>query len=562
MPSISPSWHSCVAMPREMRPFNRLLVLLLVAPAFAAAGTGASPVTDAESTYADLNDANSVVGAIDSGLFAKFLGRDRAAWEQEYRATRQRLAEQLTAIPNGELTEAEARVVKVLREKLDAFAAVPSPETSTTGRCEDAQRKDLDYTALGSALVGCFTEIANNLSFENGAIDRASALSQLHQIVEEDRRKALFHAFVPLWQAINGSNAADSPYRRLIAMSAANARTKGSPIDEAGRTVGASGAELEQWLVRILEQWRQVNDERMVEPWNYRFETGEADRALAAKIPLDSILTIDHRFYRDLGVDLDALGVLYDLQPRPDKSSVAYTDFLIHGRMLEGRWQPTIARVLASYRHGTLGALNELVHENGHAAHISAIRNRPAYVDWNDTLFVEAFADVPSWSLYEPSWQRRYLGAAAPTRASLRALYGSVMLDVAWALFECRMLRDPTADPNALWTEITSHYLRIVPHPELAWWAVRVQLVDEPGYMVNYGLGAVVTADIRERVREEIGPFDTGNPRWYPWLSASLLRHGSEHDTPALLHEFLGRRVSPESLLTQIRRLGELAREH
>ena len=47
--------------------------------------------------------------------------------------------------------------------------------------------------------------------------------------------------------------------------------------------------------------------------------------------------------------------------------------------------------MLASYRDGSLGALNELVHENGHAAHISAIRNRPVFVDWNDDLFVEAF---------------------------------------------------------------------------------------------------------------------------------------------------------------------------
>jgi Zn-dependent M32 family carboxypeptidase len=98
-------------------------------------------------------------------------------------------------------------------------------------------------------------------------------------------------------------------------------------------------------------------------------------------------------------------------------------------------------------------------------------------------------------------------------------------------------------------------YLHIVPHPELSWWAVRVQLVDLPGYMVNYGLGAVVTADIRQRVRARIGAFDTGNRRWYPWLSENLLRFGSERDTPALLRKFLGRPVSPDALLTQIHRL-------
>jgi len=90
------------------------------------------------------------------------------------------------------------------------------------------------------------------------------------------------------------------------------------------------------------------------------------------------------------------------------------------------------------------------------------------------------------------------------------------------------MLRAPSTDPNVLWTEITNHYLHIVPHPELSWWALRVQLADAPGYMVNYGLGAVLTAEMRQHIREALGPFDTGDPRWYAWLSERLLRYGSE----------------------------------
>ena len=137
---------------------------------------------------------------------------------------------------------------------------------------------------------------------------------------------------------------------------------------------------------------------------------------------------------------------------------------------------------------------------------------------------------------------------------SIRALYSGVMLDVAWALFECRMLRAPEADPNAVWTEITSRYLRIVPHPELAWWAVRVQLVDSPGYMVNYGLGAVLTASLRDRVGTQLGPFETGRADWFRWLSAGLLQYGESLDTAELLRRFLGRSVTPDALLAQLAR--------
>ena len=152
--------------------------------------------------------------------------------------------------------------------------------------------------------------------------------------------------------------------------------------------------------------------------------------------------------------------------------------------------------------------------------HYSALRTRPAYFSLGDDLFFEAFADVPAWSSSEPVWQQKYLGQRADEGAALRELFSNVMLDAAWGLFELRMLADPSQDPNQVWTDITARYLNIVPHPELSWWALRVQLVRWPGYMINYGLGAVLTADIRQRIKDAIGPFDAGNPRWYPWTSA------------------------------------------
>jgi len=129
------------------------------------------------------------------------------------------------------------------------------------------------------------------------------------------------------------------------------------------------------------------------------------------------------------------------------------------------------------------------------------------------------------------------------------------MLDIAWAVFDLRMLRSPDNDPNVVWTDITGHYLHVKPHPELAWWAVRVQLVNEPGYMMNYGLGAIVTADIRQRIADELGPFQAGDPRWYGWVSEHLLKSGEEYETAKLLRQFLGRPVSPQALLGELRRI-------
>ncbi|HKN34406.1 MAG TPA: hypothetical protein VJX16_14305 [Terriglobales bacterium] len=515
---------------------------------------GSKKVSAVEYLYADVSDANTILATIDSGLLSTYQGKDRAAWEKFYCKKRAKLAKELERLPASRLSGGDTRAIAAMRKQMKAFTgggALFSP----SAKCQDAARKDIAYPDLKSALVACFVQIGNSLSFEGGKINRISALDLLHETSDPGRRKAVFFAFVPLWRAINGNNEPDSPYRRMIAGAAAEAAKNGSEIDNAARDVGIDPAEVERWLVQILDAWRESSGDVMVEPWDFRFQAGEADRLLGIYIPRESLQPINQRYYRDLGAELALMGTLYDLAPRPEKAALAYTEFVTHGRMVNGAWRPTVARVSAPYERGGLFVLNELVHENGHAVNITAIRNRPAFVDWPSDLFSEAFADVPSWSTYEPVWQRRYLGHEAPEQLSLRALYSVVVLDVAWSLFELRMFRAPLTDPNALWTEITSRYLHIVPHPEFSWWAVRVQLADLPGYMVNYGFGAILTAEMRAHISGALGAFDTGDSRWCGWLSEHLLRYGSERDTRTLMQDFLGRPVSPRALLDQIHRL-------
>ncbi len=485
-------------------------------------------VSAVEYLYADVSDASTILATIDSGLLSTYQGKDRAAWQRFYSEQRAGLARELERLPTSGLSGADTRAIAAMRRQMQAFTG-GGAASSPAAKCQDAARKDIAYPGLKSALVACFVEIGNNLNFEGGRINRVSALDLLHETSDPARRKAVFLAFVPLWQAINGNDEPDSPYRRMIAGAAAEAAKNGSEIDNAARDVGIDPAEVERWLVQILDAWRESSGDDMVEPWDFRFQAGEADRLLATYIPRESLQPINHRYYRDLGADLEQLGTLYDLAPRPEKAALAYTEFVTHGRMTNGAWRATVARVSAPYERGGLFVLNELVHENGHVVNITAIRNRPAFVDWPSDLFAEAFADVPAWSTYEPAWQRRYLGHEAPEQLSLRALYSVVMLDVAWSLFELRMLRAPTSDPNALWTEITSHYLHIVAHPEFSWWAVRVQLADLPGYMVNYGFGAILTAEMREHISQALGAFDTGDSRWYGWLAgtSAALRLGA-----------------------------------
>lgn len=533
-----------------------LLMFLTFAAQAQSHTTASGPVAETEAIYADLLDAYGAFSTIDSGLMKGYEGKDRQAWERTYHDRRAALVARLAKLSTDGLSTSDARAVVLMRGSLADFPADAST-LSPAGKCENAQKPDLAYDALRAALYSCFDELANNLQFEGGTVNRVSAFSLLEQIREPERRKKLFLAFNPLWEAVNGKDQPDSPYRRLIRMTATDAeKTKNkSAIAAAADSLGVQPAEVEIWLEQILDTWRQVSGDTPIEPWDYRYVAGETGRQLDEAISLESLQKISERYYRDLGADLQDLGVLYDFEPRLGKAPLAYTDLLRCGRMVNGVWRPAIARISANYARGGLSNMNELVHEEGHAVHFLAVRTRPAFTYNDSLLFIEAFADVPSWSVYEPAWQQKYLGTSTAQTASLRNLYSGVMLDVAWALFEVRMLHKPASDPNAVWTDITSGYLHVVPHPEYSWWAVRVQLMDSPGYMVNYGLGAVITADVRHRIRQSLGPFDSGDPRWYGWISEQLLRVGGEFETAGLLSRFLGRPVSPQALIEDIRRL-------
>lgn len=538
----------------------RVLVLLLGAMGVtgAAIATEAAPLAETERLFLEFLAARDAVAYLNSGHVDEWEGAKVDAWTERQLTRHQALLASIRTLEPAKLPASEQAALAAIHITLADFGD-PSPAVANNPDDPDCARrhdKSLDYEGLSAALAACYREIGNKLSFEGGTIDRGGALGLWYDLEDPARRKALHDAFLPLWAALNGNNEPDSPYRRLIKLAAAEEATSGSGIAAAARAIGVTVDDVEAWLVQILEAWRDANPPDLIEPWDYRYSVGEGNRRLAPAFPGGDVVGVNDRFYRDLGVDLAALGVVYDIKNRPDKSPLAYCDFLKRGRFTEGGgWEKTIARVVGRYEEGGLGELNELVHENGHATHISAIRNRPAFTDWTDTLFTEAFADVPSWSVYEPAWQRKYLGTELPVGVSLRGLYGSAMLDVAWSLYELRMLRDPAQDPNALWTDITREYLRIKPHPEAAWWAVRVQLVSRPGYMVNYGLGSVLTAEIRRATAEAIGPFDAGNPKWHAWTAEKLLRYGSEKTAKQLMDELLGRPLSPAALLAEINRI-------
>ena len=535
-------------------------------PANASAQAGSAPVSLAplERSYDSLRYLRDQLDVTRSrGADTTIHGVTTADLATAYRSTRRIVEAQLTNIPRNKLTPPElvafATMEKALQGSLgpDLGRSSVAPTRGPTCQYDPVAVATTPWgrDSLEGLIFGCYSAATQGIVVDRDTLDRLSILSLLGTTADRAKRERLFRGLDRVWSTVNGHDEPGSPYRLLLPLRRQAWRQFG-PMVRGSATLGLTATQVEGWLEQALEAWRVALPETMVEPWDFHYANGAMSRHLSTRIPRDSLLPINSRFYQSLGADPTALNIHFDLEPRPGKYPIAFTTFGARGVLRRGQWTRAEPWVFASYRIGGLENLGELLHETGHGIHLAAVRARPALHDWPDSdSFTEGIADLAWFELYEPAWQRAFLGDTVSLRESLRAKYSGVILDMAWALFEFRVHREGARSPNEVWTEITARYLKIRPHPELSWWAMRGQLVESPGYLLNYALGAFLTADLRRAAVEKFGPLTTGNPGWYAKASTALYRHGLEKPARKVVEEFLGRSLSPQPLLEDLARM-------
>jgi hypothetical protein len=503
-------------------------------------------------------------------------GANLPALETEARAISRGLhgAIEAEASSEDDLAADDRRALEAMRRgvaAMDTFALPVAPGAICDEEHPWAAAIEQGGEALRRRVEGCFAIRQASLETDAGPMDRLRILARLAREPHPAARRRLFMALEPLWQLIDGDGGDGSPYRALVREDAKRWAAGHSPVAANALALGVSAATVETWAVTLLAAWRaavvepaRAAGEHPIEPWDWWWRAGAAQRALDGGLTLDTTMRINRDVHAGLGVDLDELGVRFDVSVREGRPPipVAFTTFGARPRRLaDGGWTPGRPTVVASLAHGGLSELAELIHETGHAIHIAGIRTRPAFTDWPDSdAFTEALADLVSLDVAEPRWQRRWIpdGPAIPEILSLRCRYAEVALDAAWALFEIRQHAEPDRLPNDTWTEITSTWLGIARHPEWSWWAIRGQLVQDPGSMSNYAIGAVLAAALRTAIRGAHGDWIDGDPTWYPWVRAHIYRHGLERSSRRVLEDVLGGPPTADALLAEIVRGGRI----
>ncbi|HEV7706527.1 MAG TPA: hypothetical protein VGO46_19725, partial [Gemmatimonadaceae bacterium] len=367
-----------------------------------SAGSGTAPsrapasLAAAESMFQALHMVKDRMGVTSArGASADTDGTSLAELRRRYATIREPLASALASIDSTSLAPNDRHALAAMRSALAGGLASDADDTES-GEPANAPAPDCNYDPAQFAhgdsaydriekrMYACYTRAVQHVQFEGKTLDRLTALGMLAQMDDREQRHRLFLAIDTIWRSMNGDDAARSPYRVFVKLSAAKWRADGSPVDAEARVLRIDPAQMETWLVSVLEAWRVSTPNEMIEPWDYHYQGGAASRALSARVPLDDLGTLNAHYFRDLGADVRALHVHYDLTPRVGKTPVAFTDFGARPHLVNGAWQPGEPWVFATYRVGGLDNLDELLHESGHAVHISAIHQRPAFLDWPD----------------------------------------------------------------------------------------------------------------------------------------------------------------------------------
>ena len=167
---------------------SKLVILLTAAVGLgSAAAARAASLAEIEGAYADFNDASGAVGLIESGLRDSFEGRTGGEWQRLEEDARNRVTDGLKDLAEAGLSPADRRAVAIMRRSMADAAEQGS--LAPVGKCEDAQRKDLEYIALREALYACFGALSNSLDFEGEKVTRVGAFDLLTRMQEPERRK-------------------------------------------------------------------------------------------------------------------------------------------------------------------------------------------------------------------------------------------------------------------------------------------------------------------------------------------------------------------------------------
>ena len=298
----------------------------------------------------------------------------------------------------------------------------------------------------------------------------------------------------------------------------------------------------------ILDQASERLGVGRIEPWDLGFAHSVVRKEVDRFFPVDSQLLYIQRSLKEIGFNLDALPIYFDLESRPGKSQFAYAFTIKAGSDM---------RVLANLSDG-IQSTRTLFHEIGHALQSAMItQEQPLFRSNIDGAWSEGMAQVFAGMMDYNLWLEKYghLSYALANRHLKSKKEEDIIYlrsTLARLEFELLAYENPNRDLNSLYWDLAEKYLRLPRHENLKPWANIIHYVTHPVYLDNYLMADIISAQTHDYLLEHYGSV-VDKPSTRAFLVQNYLRFGARYDWHELLDRGTEEPLNPDHL---IRRLG------
>jgi hypothetical protein len=276
------------------------------------------PVTSlarAEARFLDMRDAFDAADLAEArGLAA---GRSR----QQAAATLAELEYALEHVAADELGDEDVRALTAMQQWVSEALRTQGRQQATDGAPKGSDPTD-DLERISRRIMERYSAAQSAVDVGGSSLTRLAVLGELAMEPSSVRRRELFIALQPVWHSIDGDADSTSPYERLLLCSADRWARGRSPVSANASALGFDPVAIEPLLVEILDTWQtSARPAEPIEPWDWWYAAGTAERLLAHAIPVERLgrcpTRTTHRSARLLRSSASALIPTRDRAVRP-----------------------------------------------------------------------------------------------------------------------------------------------------------------------------------------------------------------------------------------------------
>jgi peptidyl-dipeptidase A len=212
--------------------------------------------------------------------------------------------------------------------------------------------------------------------------------------------------------------------------------------------------------------------------------------------------------------------------------------------------------------------ISTLLHELGHAVYDRYLDRELPWIlrKAPHTLSTEAIAILTQSAIMEPEWLAEMLaldarGAADAAQTAKAVDRAHALIFTRWILvmthFERDLYQNPDRDLDGLWWDLVEMYQQLNPPDDRSRpdWAAKYHIALAPVYYQNYELGALISAQLKHRIVEDLGGF-VGRGDLGDWLRQRVFEPGARRPWKEHVEHATGEALNPAYFIAKLDPVG------